>query len=449
MQTTTCRPSFGIFARSTILVVAVALCCATPPAYAQENTSTTDLFRRLFNSEEFTPKTFGPARWLENGAAYTTVEPSAKVKDAKEIVRYSTATGERSVLVSAAQLTPAGKDKSIAVDDYFWSSDLQHLLIFTNTKPVWRHNTRGDYWVLDRKTHALRQIGNQFPESTLMFAKFSPDAAKVAYVQAHNIYVEDLASGATTQLTHDGSDVIINGTTDWVYEEELELRDAFRWSPDGKQIAYWQFDSTGVGIFPLLYDLGKQKEIVTGFPYPGTAPYPVRLDIPYPTAGTTNSAARVGVVNVTGGETRWLEVPGDPRENYIARMEWLPGLTSHELAIEHLNRLQNTADILVGDAATGKTKQIFQDHDQAWVDYVPKLVWLNSGRDFLWWSERSGWRHAYRVSREGKVTAITHGDFDALNFEGIDEKSGFLYFLAAPSDATTRYLYRAHLDGSG
>jgi dipeptidyl-peptidase 4 len=448
-RTSPAKDSRKRLSRTVCFLTIVTIILTTPLADAQKSPATAELFRRLFDSDDFTPKTFGPARWLENGAAYTTVEPSASVKDAKEIVRYTTATGERTTLVSAAQLTPPGKEKPLAVDDYFWSADLQHLLIFTNTKPVWRHNTLGDYWVLDRKSQTLRQIGKQFPESTLMFAKFSPDATKVAYVQSHNIYVEDLAPGSATALTHDGSDTIINGTTDWVYEEELELRDAFRWSPDGKQIAYWQFDSRGVGTFPLLYDLGKQKEIVTGFPYPGSAPYPVRMDIPYPTAGTTNSAVRVGVVNVTGGDTRWIDVPGDPRENYIARMEWVPGANSHELAIEHLNRLQNTADILLGDATTGKSKQIFQDHDDAWVDYVAKLVWLNSGKEFLWFSERSGWRHAYRISQEGKTTAITHGNFDALNFEGVDEKSGFLYFLAGPDNATQRYLYRARLDGSG
>jgi dipeptidyl-peptidase-4 len=433
-----------------IVFLGVALLSLAPsPTNAQKSPATPELFRRLYNSDDFAAKTFGPARWLEGGASYTTLEPASSSKDAKEIVRYATSTGQRIILVSAAQLTPPGADKPLAIDDYFWSTDMQCLLVFTNAKPVWRRNTRGDYWVLDRKSQALKQIGKQSPPSSLMFAKFSPDATKVAYVQAHNLYVEDLATGATIALTHDGSDTLINGTTDWVYEEELELRDGFRWSPDGKQIAYWQFDSRGVGTFPLLYNLGKEKEVVTGFPYPGTAPYPVRLDLPYPTAGTMNSAARVGVINASGGDTRWLNVSGDPRENYIARMEWFPGANSHEIVIEHLNRLQNTADILVADAATGAAKQIFEDHDDAWVDYMPEFVWLNAGKDFLWLSERSGWRHAYRVSREGKVAAVTHGNFDVISFEGVDEKTGYLYFIASPDNATQRYLYRAHLDGSG
>jgi dipeptidyl-peptidase-4 len=449
MPSTSLKRNSSRFLTTTVSFLAISTFFLPPALRAQKNVATAELLRRLFNSDDFAAKTFGPARWLEGGAAYITVEPSPSVKDAKEIVRYSTTTGERSVLVSASQLTPTGANKPLSIDDYFWSSDMQHLLIFTNAEPVWRQNTRGDYWVLDRKSPSLRQIGKQFPASTLMFAKFSPDATRIAYVQAHNLYVEDLTSGATTALIRDGSDTLINGTTDWVYEEELELRDGFRWSPDGRQIAYWQFDSRGVGTFPLVYDLGKQKEIVTGFPYPGIAPYPVRLDLPYPLAGTTNSAARVGVVSATGGETRWLDVPGDPRENYIARMEWLPGANTHEIVIEHLNRLQNTVDILLADASSGTTKQIFRDHDDAWVDYMPEFVWLNAGKDFLWLSERTGWRHAYRVSRDGKVAAVTHGNFDVISFEGVDEKAGFLYFIASPDNATQRYLYRARLDGSG
>src|SRR5262249_45085834 len=145
----------------------------------------------------------------------------------------------------------------------------------------------------------------------------------------------------------------------------------------------------------------------------------------------------------------WFEVPGDPRENYIARMEWVTGANSHQVLIEHLNRLQNNAEILVGDAASGKTKQVFQDHDDAWVDYMPEFVWFNSGKEFFWLSERSGWRHVYRVSLEGKIAAVTHGGFDVIAFSGIDEKAGLLYFIASPDNATQRYLYRARLDGTG
>ena len=418
------------------------------PLRAQVKPEVQQLFQRMYNTDEFEPKQFGPARWLEEGEAYTTVEPSATVKGAKEIVRYATATGERTVLVSAAQLTPSGEQKPLAIADYSWSPDKSRLLIFTNTKPVWRQRTRGDYWLLDLKSGALRKLGGDAPESTLMFAKFSPDGTKAGYVRQHNLYVEDLSNGAITQLTKDGSDTIINGTTDWVYEEELSLRDAFRWSPDSRSIAYWQFDQSGVGDFTLLYNLGQPKEIVTGFPYPGVGRYPTSLHIPYPIPGTPNSAVRVGVVSASGGETRWLAVPGDPRNNYIARMEWCPG--TRELLIEHLNRLQNTEDMLIGDAESGAVRTVFEDKDAAWVDYLESIHWIRSGKEFLFESERTGWRHLYRVSREsGAARAITHGDFDVIDYEGLDEKEGWIYYRASPSNATQEYLFRTRLDGSG
>jgi dipeptidyl-peptidase-4 len=143
-----------------------------------------------------------------------------------------------------------------------------------------------------------------------------------------------------------------------------------------------------------------------------------------------------------------MQVPGDPRNNYIARMDW--AANSNDLAIEHLNRLQNTNDVLLADAATGAVRSIFQDHDPAWVDVMPQIAWLHNGADFLWLSERDGWRHAYLVSRDGKrVQLITRGNFDVIGLDSPDEKSGWLYFNASPDNATQRYLYRSRLDGSG
>ena len=168
-----------------------------------------------------------------------------------------------------------------------------------------------------------------------------------------------------------------------------------------------------MGIFKLLYNLGAPKEIVTGFPYPGLGVYPSVLNIPYPIPGTTNSAVRAGVVSVDGGDTTWMQVPGDPRENYIARLEWAGN--SRELAIEHLNRLQNTNDVLLADATTGQVRQIFRDQDSAWVDVMDEIHWVRNGQEFLWFSERDGWRHAYLVSRDGKrAQLITPGAYDVI-----------------------------------
>jgi dipeptidyl-peptidase-4 len=430
-----------------VLVLLSAASLAIIPLRAQISQESHQLLHRMYASPDFEIKYFGPARWLDDGAFYTTVEPSSAIKGAQDIVRYQTATEKREVLVSAAKLIPAGTKDPLAFENYAWSKDKSRLLLYTNSAQVWRQRTRGDYWVLDLPSGALHKLGGDAPASSLMFAKFSPDGSKVAYLRANNIYVEEISTGHMTQLTHDGSPTIINGTSDWVYEEELDIRDAFRWSPDGRHIAYWQFDSSGVGIFKLLYNLGAPKEIVTGFPYPGLGVYPSVLNIPYPIPGTTNSAVRAGVVSVDGGDTLWMQVPGDPRENYIARLEWAGN--SSELAVEHLNRLQNTNDVLLADATTGQMRQIFREQDSAWVDVMDEIRWVHKDQEFLWLSERDGWRHAYLVSRDGKrVQLITRGAYDVIEICGVDEKSNWLYFIASPENATQRYLYRALLDGS-
>lgn len=430
-------------ARTLLLVM-----CASAAAWAQDTPAESEkLLQRLYASPDFATRGFGPARWIESGAAYTTVEPAAGQRDVLEIIRYSTADGARSVLISAAQITPKG-GKPLAIEDYEWSADGSKLLIFTNTRPVWRDNTRGDYWVLDRKTGSLRKLGGAAPESSLLFAKFSPDATRVAYVSGNNLFVEDLATGKVTQLTRDGSATTINGTSDWVYEEELSLRDCFRWSPDGKKIAYWQFDSTGVGNFPLVYYTGKPREISTGIPYPGTGTYPIIQNFPYPLAGTTNSAARIGVIPAAGGASKWMLVPGDPRQNYLARMEWVEN--SAELIIQQLNRKQNQADVWLAHAATGVVKRVYTDKDDAFLDYNTELRALSGGKEYLWISESSGWRHVYRMARDGSgLQAVTKGDWEVASVQQVDEKGGWVYVIASPENSTQRYLYRVRLDGSG
>jgi dipeptidyl-peptidase-4 len=400
-----------------------------------------DQIDRIFQAREYAAPRFGPARWLPDGTAYAIVERPAGGSEGSEIVRYDAVTGARSVVVAASRLVPPGAKAPLDIDDYTWAVDGKRLLIFTNTQKVWRQNTRGAYWVLDVATGALKQIGRtstpakpgtDAAASSLMFAKFSPDGGRVAYVRANNIYVERLNEGRTVQLTKDGSETIINGTSDWVYEEELDLRDGFRWSPDGRRVAYWQFDSSGVGMFSLIDDT--------------TALYPAITRIPYPKAGTTNSAVRIGSVSADGGKTRWVQAPGDPRNGYLARMDWIDAET---LAIQQLNRLQNQDDFLLADVRTGSVNRVFRDESRAWVDVVD-VRWIDNGRAFLWISERDGWKHVFRVPRDGgAASSITRFEADVTDVAGTDDGKGWLYFLASPANATERYLYRSKLDGSG
>jgi dipeptidyl-peptidase 4 len=395
-------------------------------------------------------RSLGPVQWQQDGSGYLALEPSANKKEFLDIVRYDAVSGERTIKVPVEKLTPAGASSPILVEEFTLSSDEQKLLVFTNSEKVWRSNTRGDYWVVDLKSGELHKLGGQNAKpSSLMFAKFSPDATRVGYVRENNIYVETPGKpgagnvGIPTQITTDGTRYIVNGTFDWVYEEELFCRDGWRWSPDGRQIAYWQLNSEGVKEFQLVNNTGGLYPVITSFPYPK--------------AGEMNSAARVGVVSAGGGTTRWFDISGDPRNNYLPRMEW--AASSNEVVIQQLNRLQNTNIVMLGDARTGKVQTILTEKDETWVDVGwgdldwsktglarGDLEWIEGGKRFLWASERNGWRHIYSISRDGRdVKDITPGNFDVINVEKVVK--GWLYFEASPDNATQRYLYRAPLGG--
>jgi dipeptidyl-peptidase-4 len=349
-------------------------------------------------------------------------------------VAYEAASGNREVLVRAEQLLPSGASNPLVVEGYEWSEDRSRLLVFTNTRRVWRTNTRGDYWVLDLEEEQLFQVGDEFPEATLMFAKFSPDGTRVGFVQANDIYVQNLASGAITPVTTDGSRTTINGTFDWVYEEEFSLQDGFRWSPDGEKIAYWQLDATGIRDFLLINNTDSL--------------YSFTIPIQYPKAGTVNSAARIGVAPASGGETVWMALEGDPRNNYPARMDW--AASSDEIVIQYLNRLQNRLQLILGNADTGVTRTVLTETDEAWVEVVDDLVWLDEGRSFTWVTEGDGWRRAYRVNRaDGRAVPLTPEGEDILSIARVDEAGGWLYYTASPEDPKSRYLFRAPLAAGG
>ncbi|MGD1008869.1 MAG: S9 family peptidase [Candidatus Aminicenantales bacterium] len=387
---------------------------------------------RIFGSREFTAERFGPARWMRDGESYTTLEPSAEIKGSRDLVLYKAETGKREVLVPAAKLVPPGASEPLAIENYDWSPDGKVLIIFTNSQRVWRQNTRGDFWTYDLPSGCLHKLGAVFEPSTLMFAKLSPDGRLAAYVMHNNIYAEDLSTGNVRQLTFDGNDETINGTSDWVNEEEFDIRDGFRWSPDGRAIAFWQFDTRGVPVFSMINNTD--------------ALYPRVISFKHPKPGEINSAVRVGVVPVSGGYPVWMKAPGDPREWYIPRLEWAGN--PKEVVFEYLNRRQNRNEVIIGDAATGELRTIFTDSDETWVEIMTDFVWLRGGQGLLWLSERDGWKHAYEVSRNGPgVRLLTPGDYDVMSIDAVDEKGGWLYITASPEDPTKRFIYRVRMDG--
>jgi len=365
--------------------------------------------------------------WTKDGNGYYQISDG-------EIYLVSLPKNEKKVVIGRNLLTPKGQASPLQIKDFVLSADGTKALIYTNSKKVWRYETRGDYWVADLTANTLVKIGKYKPASSLMFAKLSPDASKVAYVSGHNLYVESITGGAAKALTTDGTDRLINGTFDWVYEEEFDCRDGFRWSPDGVSIAYWQLDARKIKNFLMIN--------TTDSIYPFTIP------VEYPKVGEDPSACKIGIVNIASAQTSWVNVPGDNIQNYIPRMDWVPN--TNDIILQQLNREQNTSRVFVASAQTGTVKNIYTETDKAWIDAAPEWHWINSGKEFIWVSEKDGWRHQYRISKDGKKqTLITKGNFDVIKSSLIDEKNNTFYFIASPNNATQKYLYKTKLDGSG
>ena len=360
-----------------------------------------------------------------------------------EIIKVDIKTGMETVLVKKLQLTTAA-GKAISPASFSFSNNNSKLLLFTNTAKVWRYNTMGDYWVMDIAANKLTQLGKDRPAQSLMFAKFSPDGKNAAYVSEHNLFVEELATGKVHQLTQDGTRQLINGTFDWAYEEEFFCRDGFRWSPDSKQIAYWQIDARNTKDYSMLNTTDSI--------------YPKVIPVEYPVAGEAPSPYKIGVVDIVTANTRWMVIPTDNvLQSYVPRMEW--AANSDELIIQHLNRKQNESHLMLCTVATGKSNNIYEEKDSAWIDIQPLWDedyatggwdWLNNGNEFLWASEKDGWRHLYRISRDGKKEKlVTVGNYDVMDIVRVDEKGGYVYFMASPTNATQKYLYCIALDGKG
>lgn len=388
----------------------------------------------LWATNAFCQRSFDNVKWNAKGNGFYEYSEEAGI----ELFALPDLS-KKTVLGKAKLVTAEGK--ALDLQDFSIIGDGNQALLFCNARKVWRYATRGDYWLADLKKNTVSQLGKTLLPSSLMFAKISPDGTKAAYVSQHNLYVEDLANGKIKQLTKDGNAKLINGTFDWAYEEEFGCRDGFRWDKEGNRIAYWQIDATKIRNFLMLN--------TTDSIYSFTVP------VEYPKVGEDPSACRVGVVDIKKGKTQWMDVPGDAVQHYIPRMEWTP---DGKVILQQLNRKQNESKVFVADAASGKTKLLFQEENQSWIEV--KGVWkkddptgwdfLSDGKSFIWVSEKDGWRHVYKIGTEdAEETLLTKGNYDIVTIDGLDEANGKLYFTASPYNATQRALYSVGLAGNG
>lgn len=397
---------------------------------------------RIYASSEFRQESSPRIRWIDDGNSYVISVASASVRGGRDMMRVESESQETTVWINAEELIPEGGETPLRIADFTFSEDESNMLIFTNTSRVWRRNTKGDYWIFNLENRSLRQIGVDFPASSLMFAKFSPNNEFVSYVQAFNLYQENVETGEVTQLTSDGTRDIINGTFDWAYEEEFDCRDGFRYSPDGEMIAYWQLDASEIGTF---YMINNTDSI-----------YPKLIPVQYPKVGQDPSATKVGIVSLDDQSTTWIELPGGLKTHYVPGMQWI---NEDLLLIQQINRYQNDLKIFTYRPSEGNLKEIYREQEETWVDLSypdltsnglaeNELVLTADKKHFLRMTELDGWRHVYKVNlTSGKKILLTPGDYDVASMLATTDDR--LLFSASPYSSVQRYLYSVDLTGKG
>ncbi|MFB6231317.1 MAG: S9 family peptidase [Salinibacter sp.] len=438
--------------RRLVLLVAALLILPDTPGVAQEQEGPEFTLESIHASSTFRPKTFRGGKWADQGPVITYIE-SADTADATHLMRYNLKTEERTQVIDGTNLYAEDVDRIVPIEGYTFSDGGEKVLIYTDSKEVWRANTKGYYYVYDLGAQTLTPISDR-DRGYQMFAKFNPSATKVAFVRKRDLHVVNLATGTETALTTDGSEgKIINGTFDWVYEEEFGLRDGWRWSPDGSHIAFFKLDESETRSFPLMDN---------------TKRYPKITRFRYPKAGEKNSEIKIGVVDLSKVDTseagqpqavRYFDTktwdPGlskkeeasDPHE-YLARIGWTPKIGGqHRVWMFRLNREQNDLDLLYGDPTTGDVTRVLHETRDTYIDITnDKLSFLDDGKHFIFLSERSGYNHAYLYRNDGtKVGPVTEGDWEVTQFHGIDEKNGTAYFTATRDTSIERHLYRAEV----
>lgn len=409
----------------------------TNPLFSQAQQSSLLSIDRIY-SGELVPDYLAPQQWVDNGDSYVRLEMNSQ--GYPTVVKYGTNSHQRAVLIETKELTPQGSTKPLVIESMTFSDDESKILFFTNSSRVWRANTKGDYWIYDLTTRKLNQIGKKFPGSSLMFAKFSAGNTQVAYVQGFNLYVEDILSGNIIQLTDDGGNGIINGTFDWVYEEEFADRDGFKWNPAGDQIAFWRLDASKTGTFYMIDNIDSV--------------YSIPVPLQYPKVGQDPSECKVAVVSAKDQKIKWIPLEGSAVQNYIPGMQWI---SDTELLIQQVNRHQNTLNIWYYSISNGDLKKVYTEKEDTWVDLQypdvsakgwsgNDLILVDKNTSFLRLTETDGWRHLYKVDiATGEKKLLTPGNYDVASLAGV--ANSYVYFHASPKNSTQRYLFQTDLKG--
>jgi dipeptidyl-peptidase 4 len=396
-----------------IVVIAVVLSGST---WAQKPITVEDFTLR----NTFAQRSVSGINWMKDGKFYSSLADN-------KVIKYDITSGKAvQTLLDGATLSPA-----ISIDDYSFSSDENKLLLLTGFQSIYRRSYTAEYYVYDLKTKQLSRLSAGGRQS---YATFSPDASRVAFVRDNNLFYVDLASNKEVQITTDGKfGSIINGTTDWVYEEELSFVEAFYWAPDGKKIAYYRFDESGVKEYNM-------QVWARGL-------YPNDYKFKYPKAGEDNSSVEIWIYDLVNQQKKKTQVMAD-KDSYIPRVVWTRD--ANVLSVRRLNRLQNSMDIIHVDATTGVAAPVLTEKSDTYIDldFIDNLTYLEDGKQFIHASENSGYKHLYLYSMQGTlIRQLTTGNFEISEFIGLDEKARLLYYISTEVSPLERHLYSLSLDG--
>ncbi len=385
---------------------------------AQKSITLEDIWKKgTFASKNVSNFTF-----KKDGRHYTKL-------DLNVLKQYDITTGKAVADLLSGNEAKLGANYDKSIDDYAFSNDETKILFSNESEQIYRHSVRAKYYIFDTKTLVYQTL---FDKEKQRYATFSPQGDKVAFESANNLYFKDLSNDKTTQITNDGKiNEIINGASDWVYEEEFTLIKGFEWSPDGKKIAYFRFDEKAVPEFTLEYF----KD----------GAYPEAYKYKYPKVGQPNATVSVFIYDLTTGKsTKVTQEEG--ADIYYPRIKWTQD--PNKLCITKMNRLQNELTLLIADAQTGDSYPLYQEKNKYYVDLHDNLTFLKDGKHFIWTSEGNGFNHIFLHDMTGRpVRAITEGNWDVTNLYGIDEEKGLLFYQAAERSPMERQIYSIDFDG--
>ncbi|MEL6821501.1 MAG: S9 family peptidase [Calditrichota bacterium] len=377
----------------------------------------------IYGSTKFKGKTVSNIQWLPDGSAFTFTRTSAE--GLSDIYRHNVETGEETLVLEAAMLAHDGVKIDMSA---YQTTGMQNTLLITGPqRQIWRHSYAAPYFLYDIEDKSVIALAKGDPN--LQNVELSPDGASVAFVRDNNLYVADVETGTSRAMTTDGSDNILNGVFDWVYEEEFGRPDAYRWSPDGKSIALWRTDQTRVKTFTIIDDI----------PY-----YSATTALKYPKVGEQNAVVQILVADVATGNLKQMDI-GDDDDIYIPRINWTNA--PNTLAMQRLNRKQNKLELLMAYTPSGKSSVAMTDENEAWIDVTNDFIFLKGSNSFLFTSEKSGYRHIYMADYNGKEQQLTSGDWEVGSIIGIDEANSWVYFYGKKTSPIHQHIYRVKTDG--